>query len=210
MKEYEEFAWPALSANNPSLTRSKREARGTLVKPDRYRLIDAALKGPAPSIAQGAGLSYCLASAGEKTVSVSMGAFDRILAFDPDRQIIEVECGMSLGHLLAFLIERDFWFPVLPGYPTITVGGALAMNVHGKSQVHDGLFGEQVESLEIVHPEHGRLRLSAQENPEIFSLTIGGLGLTGIATRTALRVQRLKGRSLLREARSGKEPATVG
>jgi decaprenylphospho-beta-D-ribofuranose 2-oxidase len=110
-----------------------------------------------------------------------------------------VESGLSLGALLDFLIPRGFWFPVLPGHPRITVGGCVGFNVHGKSQYHDGLFGDHVLEMRLMHPQRGELEVSPRTLPDLFELTLGGMGLTGFVTRVKLRVQPLRGGSLRRE-----------
>ncbi len=183
--------------NLSSLDRNEIE-QVAVVRPDRYRDISQAIQSSEFSIARGAGLSYCLASAGNNSVSVSMAAFNRVLEFSADLGEILIEAGMSIGSLQAFVAGKGFWFPVLPGYPQITIGGCVAMNVHGKSQYHSGLFGDHVAELWIVHPKHGDLRCSRTENSDLFYLTLGGFGLTGIITRVRLTLGRLKGRSIER------------
>ncbi len=170
-----------------------------VIRPDRYRQLEQALKRSSFAIPRGQGLSYCLASGGKNSTSILMARFDRILAFDAEKQTIEVEAGLSLRELLRFLIPRGFWFPVLPGYPTITIGGALAMNIHGKSQYHDGLFGDHVEEFRLLHPDHPEICASRTLLPDLFTLTIGGMGLTGIVTRVKLRIQQLPGKSIQRQ-----------
>lgn len=183
--------------NLSSLDRNEIE-QVAVVRPDRYRDISQAIQSSEFSIARGAGLSYCLASAGNNALSVSMAAFNRVLEFSADNGEILVEAGMSIGSLQAFAAGKGFWFPVLPGYPQITIGGCIAMNVHGKSQYHSGLFGDHVAELWIVHPKHGDLRCRRTENSDLFELTLGGFGLTGIITRARLRLSKLKGRSIER------------
>ncbi len=175
----------------------------TIVRPDRYRDLQQTLAGSSPIIARGQGLSYCLASGADGGLTINMSEFRRITDFvaplhNKSSATIEVEAGLPLGHLLEFLVANGYWFPVLPGYPSITIGGALAMNIHGKSQFHYGLFGEHVESLTLLHPIHGEIFCSRESNREVFDLTIGGFGLTGIITRVRLKISPLKGNSIER------------
>jgi decaprenylphospho-beta-D-ribofuranose 2-oxidase len=162
---------------------------GDYDEPDRYREIEAIADGP--MIAQGAGLSYVAASFGAGVATIGMRRFDRILAFDADERWIEVEAGTTLGQIYAFLAARGLALPVQPGHPQITVGGCIAGNVHGKNQVREGLFGEHVQELRLFHPKFGVLRLSRTIEPEIFDLTVGGLGLTGIIQSARLSVVAL-------------------
>lgn len=168
----------------------------SVARPERYRDLFADLSSAVTFIPRGAGLSYSAASMGVDTLSVDMRRFNRILAFDPATGDVSTEPGISVGALLEFLSERGCFLPVVPGYPDITVGGCIAFDVHGKSQFHSGNFGDWIKGLELFHPAHGRLRLSPQENPELFELTVGGFGLTGVITRVLLRTTPLPGRAL--------------
>ena len=171
--------------------------QGSLVSPDRYR--DLFRYCQKDFIPRGSGSSYVLASAGHHSQSVCSEHFNRILSWDPNSGEIEVESGMTLGHLLQFLISHGFWFPVLPGHADITVGGALAFNIHGKSQSNHGLFGAHVQSFKLFHPDHGWNQFSAEHDSQIFDLTLGGMGLTGYVTSVVLKAQKLLGKSILKK-----------
>ena len=162
--------------------------RADLVRPDRYRQLFADLEAGIPVIPRGAGLSYCAASAGDGCRSVSSRLFDRILHFDSDTGRLVCEAGVSVGRLLAFAFERGWRPPVLPGHPRITVGGCVAFHVHGKSHRHGGNFGDWVRSLRLFHPDHGEFDCSPDTRPDVFALTVGGMGLTGFITRVELQL----------------------
>lgn len=164
-------------------------------EPDRYRdLLSLGTKDRL--IAQGAGISYVPASFGEHSRVVSMRSFDRILGFDHVAGTVEVEAGTSLGKLFRFLLPHKLGLAVQPGYPQITVGGCIAFNIHGKNQFQEGLFDSVVLEMRLFHPDKGILRLSRTEMPELFWLTLGGFGLTGIVLSAVLRVAPLPGRSV--------------
>ncbi len=163
--------------------------------PDRYRHLFDAVAGAA-AIPQGAGLSYVAASFGEGVKTVGMGRFNRLLAFDAEAGVIEAEAGTTLQQLYDFLLPRGFVVPVQPGYPHLTLGGLVAANAHGKNQFREGVFAGIVESLVLYHPDHGVLNLSAAENPEIFELTCGGFGLTGVILSVRVRLERLAGEAV--------------
>ena len=171
---------------------------GSLTAPDRYRDLRALLSGPGPYAVRGAGLSYCLASAAPGATVVSTRRLDRFLAFDPDRLHVTVEAGVTVGELLRFAVARGAHVPVLPGHPAITVGGCVGFNVHGKSQHDVGCFSDHVVSLTLLHPDHGELVCTPDEHPEVFDLTLGGMGLTGFVTTVTLRLARLPGRNVRR------------
>lgn len=162
--------------------------RGTSERPrDRDELFRIARAAPA-LIAQGSRLSYCAASAGAGVTSIDLSAFDRILELDAVQGEVVVEPGLRLGNLLEKLVPAGWWLPPLPGHPTITLGGCLGCNVHGKSQFHDGDFSDYVVDLTLFHPDHGEIVCSREREAELFWLTVGGFGLTGIVTRLRLRL----------------------
>jgi len=154
-------------------------------EPDRYRDL-LSLFSHGPIAARGAGISYVAASFGEGIKSVGMRRFDRILAFDAQARWIEVEAGASLGKLYDFCRQYSLALPVQPGHPQITIGGCIAGNVHGKNQYREGLFGDHVQQIDLFHPARGLIGLSREHNTELFALTIGGLGLTGIIVSAKL------------------------
>ena len=162
-------------------------------QPDRYRQLIAAAAGNSKLITRGAGVSYAGGSFSKYSRSIDVSRFDRILSFDADRRLIEVEAGVSLGKLFQFLTPRGFHLPVQPGHPQVTIGGCIAANVHGKNQFAEGVFGGLVEKLELFHPDHGKFHASASENPDVFELTIGGYGLTGVILSAQLRLLPLPG-----------------
>jgi len=85
-------------------------------------------------------------------------------------------------------VPAGFFLPVTPGTKFVTIGGAVANDVHGKSHHVSGCFGSHVISLEVHRSDGQRYTCSARENPELFAATVGGLGLTGIITRVDLQL----------------------
>ncbi len=167
------------------------------VRPEKYDDIFNIRE--TPLIARGAGLSYCNAGASAAGIVVDMRRMNKILAFDSQAKTITVEAGISVGELNNFLISRNFILPVLPGYPMITAGGCIAFNIHGKSQFKVGTFGDWVQELNVYHPVHGEMVCSPQQNKELFNLTIGGFGLTGIIISAKLGFKTLPGGNIQSE-----------
>jgi decaprenylphospho-beta-D-ribofuranose 2-oxidase len=174
-------------------------ARGSIQQPDTYGRLYRAMDSGPRLIPRGAGLSYCNASAGNDALSVSSRYFDRILSFDAENGIADLEPGVTVGFLTRVAASRGWYPPVLPGHPAITVGGCVGFNVHGKSQIHSGNFMSCVLGLRVYHPDHGEISCSADHNRALFDLTLGGFGLTGFVTRVRLQLARLPGRSLVRD-----------
>lgn len=156
-------------------------------KPDRYRHLEMVYEEQ-PRIARGGGYSFSAASFGEKTLVQEMLGFDRFLDFDKGANTVKVEAGMPLGKLVDWAIKQGLYFPVLPGYPQITVGGCVAADAHGKNPWKDGTFSEWVTEINLFHPSNGYMRLSQDENREVFDLTCGGFGMTGIIVDITLKL----------------------
>jgi len=165
-------------------------AHGSLVEPERLELA-AATAGSTPLIARGSGVCFVGASFGDGVRSIGARRLDRVLDFAPERGLITVEAGITLAQLYQYTVPRQFYLPALPGHPQISVGGCIGANVHGKNPAQHGTFVEHVESLELFHPDHGFLRLSREQNEDLFELTAGGLGLTGIIVSATLRLRPL-------------------
>lgn len=173
-------------------------ALGELIAPDEPRTLRAALDPSVPLIPRGAGLSYCVASAGAGVRSVSTAHLDRLLAFDGRTGRVVVEPGMTVGRLLRLAVSRGWHPPVLPGHPSISVGGCIGFNVHGKNQWRRGNFAESVRSLVLLHPDHGEIHCSRDTEPDLFALTLGGFGLTGLVSAVELQLDPLPGGSVRR------------
>lgn len=169
-----------------------------LSRPDRYKQLFAALSRPGV-VSRGAGLAYCLASASRQGGSILSAQYNRFLGFDAQRKIVRVEPGVTMGALFEFAVARGLLPPVLPGYPAVTVGGAVAMNIHGKNQFRAGNFGDHVRNIGLYHPHSGEISCGPELNPDLFRLTVGGFGLTGHILSVDIALTALTGRSLVVE-----------
>ncbi len=118
---------------------------------------------------------------------------DRFIRFDADRGTLACEAGVLLADILRVVAPAG-WFPcVLPGTQYVTVGGAIANDVHGKNHHRAGTFGCHVTRFELLRPDGQRMSCSAEETPGWFAATIGGLGLTGVITWAQMRLRRVAG-----------------
>jgi len=145
---------------------------------------------------RGSGLSYSAASFSKTATTLDMTEFNRILNFSEEDMTVECEAGIQLGKILNFLLKKGYILDILPGYPFITIGGCIAFNIHGKSQVRYGNFDEIVERIVLYHPKHGELNCDRINNSELFWLTLGGLGLTGLILKVVLKISKLQGNYL--------------
>ncbi len=129
-------------------------------------------------IARGNGRCYGDSSLGENIFSTLK--LNRFLSFDKEKGMIECESGVLLSDVLNVIIPKGFFLPVTPGTKFITVGGAIAADVHGKNHHGDGTFSNHVENFDLLLADGNVVRCSRNENSELFWRTCGGMGLTGI------------------------------
>ncbi len=139
-------------------------------------------------IARGNGRSYGDPAINRKA-TVSMLRLDRMVAFDPQTGLLTCEAGVLLSDILDIFLPRG-WFPmVTPGTRFVTVGGAIASDVHGKNHHKDGSFGDHVQSLDLLLADGQVVTCGPDREPELFAATRGGMGLTGIILRAAIRLR---------------------
>ena len=148
-------------------------------RPERYKEIEKFSKDSQKLITLGSNYSYAPLAFNKKSLVIDFEQFNRILTFDKIKKEITVEAGIKIFDFLNFTLVHNLWIPQLPGYPYISLGGAVATNAHGKSCGVDGTIRKSIKKIVLYHKNHGWLNLSNEENKEIFNLTIGGLGLTG-------------------------------
>jgi FAD/FMN-containing dehydrogenase len=112
----------------------------------------------------------------------------RILRFDPATGVIEAEAGVLLSGIIAHAAPHGFFPAIVPGTQLVTLGGAIANDIHGKNHHRRGSFGCHVESLMLLRSDGTVRRCSREENPRLFEATIGGLGLTGLILSASIRL----------------------
>ena len=122
---------------------------------------------------------------------------DKYIAWDPETGDFTCEGGVLLSEILRFALPRGWFLPVTPGTQWVTVGGAIANDVHGKNHHACGSFGCHVRSAELLRSDGSRKFISRDRNSELFAGTIGGLGLTGVITQATIRLKRVPGPWLL-------------
>jgi FAD/FMN-containing dehydrogenase len=144
----------------------------------------------------GMGRSYgdvCLLENGTLLQTTGM---DRLLDFDPVTGVLRCEAGVSLAEILDFAFPRGYFLAVTPGTKYVTVGGAIANDIHGKNHHVAGTFGRHVLRFELVRSDGTRMLCSRSENPEWFAATIGGMGLTGLLTWAEIRLRPVVSRMI--------------
>ena len=144
----------------------------------------------------GMGRSYgdsCLLKDGNLVVTTGM---NRLLAFDETTGLLTAEAGVTLAQILDFCVPRGFFLPVTPGTKYVTLGGAIANDIHGKNHHVAGTFGRHITQFELVRSDGSRRICSPTQDPDWFAATIGGLGLTGLITWATLRLRPIVSRSI--------------
>jgi FAD/FMN-containing dehydrogenase len=144
----------------------------------------------------GLGRSYgdvCLLKDGNLLATPAM---NRIIAFDRETGLLTAEAGISLAQILDFAVPRGFFLPVTPGTKYVTLGGAIANDIHGKNHHVAGTFGRHVTEFELVRSDGTVYYCSPAKNPEFYAMTIGGLGLTGFIRWATLQLKPIVSRKI--------------
>jgi decaprenylphospho-beta-D-ribofuranose 2-oxidase len=165
-----------------------------LVQPDTVAGVVRLLETPSPAgtIARGLGRSYNNAAQVAGGMVISTARLNRIIALDPATGVVTCEAGVSLEQLMVAGLPHGWFVPVSPGTRQVTVGGAIAADVHGKNHHVAGSFARHVRSFDIVLPG-GELRaVTEAAEPELFWATAGGMGLTGLVVRAELQLKQVE------------------
>ncbi|PQO21919.1 FAD-linked oxidase [Rhodobacteraceae bacterium WD3A24] len=170
----------------------------------RYPVLDARIHAPRnlealrdlvlsePSlIARGNGRAYG-DSAINAAATIEMRYLNRMIAFDPTSGQLVAEAGVLLGDIIAAFLPGG-WFPmVTPGTKFVTLGGAIAADVHGKNHHKEGSFRACVDWIDVMGADGTIQRCSREQDPVLFDHTLGGMGLTGIIIRAAIHLRAVE------------------
>lgn len=144
----------------------------------------------------GLGRSYgdsCLNDGGSLLLTRGL---DRWIRFDSETGVLECEAGVSLAEILRLVVPAGWFLPVTPGTRHVTVGGAIANDVHGKNHHRKGTFAAHVSEFDLLRSDGTRRTCSRTENATWFRATAGGLGLTGLITRATLQLRPIASRQI--------------
>lgn len=141
-------------------------------------------------IPRGNGRCYGDASLSENTISTLK--FDKILSFDFHAGIFECQSGITLDQILEVIIPAGWFLPVTPGTQFITVGGAVASDIHGKNHHLDGSFSKYILEMDIVLASGEIINCTREINPDLFEATCGGMGLTGLICRIKFGLKKIE------------------
>ena len=152
--------------------------------------VKAASAAPARGvIARVLGRSYNDAAQNAGGLVVDLTGHRRFVDFDPETGVVTAAAGVSIGDLLELGLPHGWFPPVTPGTRHVTVGGAIAADVHGKNHHAEGSIARFVDSMRLWTPADGVVTVTPIERPELFWATLGGLGLTGIVLDATIRLR---------------------
>jgi decaprenylphospho-beta-D-ribofuranose 2-oxidase len=155
----------------------------------------ARLLQPAPPrgvIARGLGRSYNNAAQNDGGLVIRMTGLNRIISLDTETGVVVCEAGVSLEQLMRVGLPAGWFVPVSPGTRQVTVGGAIAADVHGKNHHRAGSFVMHVDWFDLLLPDGADRRISPDAEPDLFWATAGGLGLTGVITRAEVQLKKVE------------------
>jgi decaprenylphospho-beta-D-ribofuranose 2-oxidase len=162
----------------------------SVVRPRSVAEVEALIGGHGPAegqlrIARGLGRSYGDAAQCAGGMVLDCTALDSILEIDGKGHRLRALAGVSLDTLLRRLVPRGYFVPVSPGTRFVTLGGAIAADIHGKNHHVDGSISAHLEHLALATPV-GRIECGPEERADVFAATCGGMGLTGVITEATL------------------------
>jgi FAD/FMN-containing dehydrogenase len=140
---------------------------------------------------RGSGLSYGDASLNAGGIILDLRRMNRVIEWGPESGVIKVEPGVTIQQIWQYTLEDGWWLPVVPGTMFPTVGGCLAMNIHGKNNYVAGPIGEHVLEFEALLPTDELVTCSPYKNADLFYAMIGGVGVLGVFTSITLQMKKI-------------------
>ena len=118
---------------------------------------------------------------------------DRFIAFDAEQGLLTCEAGVLLRDIQRMAIPRGWMLPVTPGTQLVTVGGAIANDIHGKNHHILGSFGDHVQRIHLLRTDGQTIVCGPDQAADWFKATVGGMGLTGVIAKATLQLRRIAG-----------------
>ncbi len=177
-----------------------RNSWGRLTKPKHQLFffsepeqLEVAIQEKSPGLPFGVGRSYGDVCLNPDGVLWDCSGMDKFISFDQDTGLLRCEAGVLLRDIQQLVIPRGWILPVTPGTQIVTVGGAIANDVHGKSHHRQGTFGDHVTALRLLRTDGEIIECGPEQNKEWFAATVGGMGLTGIILDAEIKLQKVAG-----------------
>ena len=152
--------------------------------------VAGALKesGERGALARGLGRSYGDAAQNGGGLVLRLTSDAAEIVLNPTTGFVTVGAGISIDELLRVIVPRGFFIPVTPGTRFVTIGGAIASDIHGKNHHVDGSIGNHIESITMVLADGSTTVIGPRHNPALFWATVGGMGLTGLMLDATIRL----------------------
>ncbi len=144
----------------------------------------------APLIARG--LGRCYGDASLQDTILATVKYDKAVSFDKSEGVFECQSGLSLDEVLKIIVPRGWFLPVTPGTKFITVGGAIASDIHGKNHHIDGSFSNHVLGMQLMLADGSLVSCGPTDNVDLFRATCGGMGLTGVILRVRFKLKKIE------------------
>jgi len=158
-------------------------------RPAASSMVSSVVQNSTQLIARGNGRCYGDSSLQNTVLDTSK--LKKFLSFDESLGIIKCESGLLLSEILNLIVPKGFFLPVTPGTKFISIGGALASNIHGKNHHKEGSISEYVKEFELISKTGKKITVQP-ENTTLFNETLGGMGLTGIIYSVKLKLKPIE------------------
>jgi len=180
-----------MGASHGSFGRATPPGRRVIDAREAIALLKSGRAGVGTVLPYGNGRSYGDTCQAQDGMLADMRSLKRIAGLDTETGVVTAEAGVLLSDIIAHAAPHGFFPPVVPGTQFVTLGGAIANDIHGKNHHSRGTFGCHVERIELLKSDGKTYVCTPDSNARLFSATIGGMGLTGIILSASVRLMRV-------------------
>ena len=166
------------------------EHEAQVFTPSCLSALQSQIQTQLPLISRGMGRSY--GDSANASVVLQTTYCDHFIAFDANTGLLTAEAGIKLRDILKVIVPQGWFLPVTPGTSYVTLGGAIASDVHGKNHHVAGTFGQHVKSITLLLGAGDVVAVSPVEYVDLFQATCGGMGLTGVILNATIQLTSIQ------------------